>query len=205
MIERLDYENLRQGKILMTTVYFVRHAEPDLSNHNDLTRDLTPKGIKDRKFLIDYFKNKKLDVAFSSPFKRAIRTIEPVAKSRNLKINQISEFCERKIGDEWISNFHEYCQKQWFDFDYKLENGESLNDTQKRNINALKNILAHYPDKNIIIGSHGTAIGTIINYFDKSFDYEKFQQIQPIMPFIVKFDFYAQKVNYKVITINKKR
>lgn len=40
----------------MTTVYFVRHAEPDLSNHNDLTRDLTPKGIEDRKFLIDYFK-----------------------------------------------------------------------------------------------------------------------------------------------------
>lgn len=54
-------------------------------------------------------------MAFSSPFRRAIRTIEPVAKSRNLKINQISEFCERKIGDEWISNFHEYCQKQWFD------------------------------------------------------------------------------------------
>ena len=104
----------------MTTVYFVRHAEPDLSNHNDLTRDLTPKGIEDRKFLIDYFKNKKLDVAFSSPFRRAIRTIEPVAKSRNLKINQISEFCERKIGDEWISNFHEYCQKQWFDFDLSL-------------------------------------------------------------------------------------
>lgn len=188
----------------MTTVYFVRHAEPDLSNHNDLTRDLTPKGIEDRKFLIDYFKNKKLDVAFSSPFKRAIRTIEPVAKSRNLKINQILEFCERKIGDEWISNFHEYCQKQWFDFDYKLENGESLNDTQKRNINALKNILADYPDKNIIIGSHGTAIGTIINYFDSNFDYPAFSKIQPIMPFVAKFNFSGDKVDYRIIAFNSK-
>lgn len=188
----------------MTTVYFVRHAEPDLSNHNDLTRDLTPKEIEDRKFLIDYFKNKKLDVAFSSPFRRAIRTIEPVAKSRNLKINQISEFCERKIDDEWISNLYEYCQKQWFDFDYKLENGESLNDVQKRNINALKNLLTDYPDKNIIIGSHGTAIGTIINYFDSSFEYPAFSKIQPIMPFVAKFNFSGDKVDYQIIAFNSK-
>lgn len=28
----------------MTTVYFVRHAEPDYSNHDDISRELTPKG-----------------------------------------------------------------------------------------------------------------------------------------------------------------
>lgn len=33
----------------MTTVYFVRHAQPDLSVHDDLTRPLTEKGLQDRK------------------------------------------------------------------------------------------------------------------------------------------------------------
>ena len=30
----------------MTTVYFVRHAQPDLSVHDDLTRPLTERGCK---------------------------------------------------------------------------------------------------------------------------------------------------------------
>ena len=41
----------------MTTVYFVRHAQPDLSVHDDLTRPLTEKGLQDRKKVTDYFRD----------------------------------------------------------------------------------------------------------------------------------------------------
>ncbi|MEY8530561.1 MULTISPECIES: hypothetical protein [Lactobacillus] len=44
-------------------------------------------------------------------------------------------------------------------------------------------------NKTIIVGSHGTAIGTIINYYDSSFTYEKFVKIQPLMPFVIKAEF----------------
>ena len=33
----------------MTNVYFIRHAETDYSNHDDLLRPLTEKGMQDRK------------------------------------------------------------------------------------------------------------------------------------------------------------
>lgn len=29
-----------------TTVYFVRHAEPNYNNHDDMTRELSAKGIR---------------------------------------------------------------------------------------------------------------------------------------------------------------
>ena len=29
----------------MTNIYFVRHAEPNYNNHDDLTRELSPKGF----------------------------------------------------------------------------------------------------------------------------------------------------------------
>jgi 2,3-bisphosphoglycerate-dependent phosphoglycerate mutase len=32
----------------MTTLYFVRHAEPNYNNHDDLTRELTENGLRDR-------------------------------------------------------------------------------------------------------------------------------------------------------------
>ena len=41
---------------------------------------------------------------------------------------------------------------------------------QKRNIDALNQVLYTYNDKNIGIGSHGTALSTIINDFDSSFE-----------------------------------
>ena len=37
-----------------TNVYFVRHAEPDLSNHDDLTRARTDKGMRDRLLVTAY-------------------------------------------------------------------------------------------------------------------------------------------------------
>ena len=35
----------------MTIVYFVRHAESNYNNHDDLLRELTEKGLKDSKLV----------------------------------------------------------------------------------------------------------------------------------------------------------
>lgn len=43
----------------MTTVYFVRHAEPNYNNHNDELRELSPKGLKDRKLVTDFLSDKR--------------------------------------------------------------------------------------------------------------------------------------------------
>jgi len=60
---------------------------------------------------------------------------------------------------------------------------------QIRNIAALNRVLAEYKDKNIVIGSHGTALSTVINYYDKSFGYSDFMRIRYLMPWIVEFVF----------------
>lgn len=174
---------------MTTIVYFVRHAQPDLTIHDDLKRPLTEKGKQSCQKLVSYFADKKVDLAYSSPFKRAIDTIKPILEKKNLSYVSVNNFRERKVGDEWISDFHNYCRRQWENFDYKLVNGESLRETQERNIEVLREILKNNANKSIIIGSHGTAIGTILNYFDLTFNYTDFVKIQPVMPFIVKVSF----------------
>ena len=158
----------------MTKVYFIRHAEPDYSNHDDLLRELTPKGMQDRKIVTEYLSNKKIDVVLSSPYKRAVQTLEDFADKFGFKIETIDDFHERKVGNEWIENFHDFSKNQWADFDYTLQGGECLHEVQTRNIAALKEVLRKYEGKNIAIGTHGTALSTIINYYDKSFGYADF-------------------------------
>ncbi len=173
----------------MTTIYFIRHAEPNYKNHNDETRELTTKGLEDRKLVSEYLSDKKIDIVLSSPFKRSIDTVKHFADNNNLSIEIIDDFRERKIDNVWIEDFDAFCQRQWNDFSYKLESGETLSEVQARNINALISVLEKYKDKNIIVGSHGTALSTIINYYDPSFDYHDFESIKPLMPLIVKFVF----------------
>ena len=174
---------------MITIVYFIRHSKPDISIKDDAIRPLLPEGIEKSKELINFFSGIKIDYIYSSPYKRSIQTIEPIAENKNIKIKTINDFRERKMNNKWIENFEEFSKRQWNDFSYKLIDGESLEEVQKRNIKALNKILLENKGMTIIIGTHGTALSTIINYYDKNFQYKSFIEIVNIMPYIVKIEF----------------
>lgn len=173
----------------MTIVYFIRHAEPNYDNHDDLSRELSAKGLQDRKFVTKFLSDKHIDVILSSPYKRAIDTVADFAKTVKLEIEVIEDFRERRVDSEWIPDFNTFCRKQWEDFNYKLSDGESLKEVQNRNIRALNGVLEAFSGKTIVIGSHGTALSTIINYYDRSFGYSDFEKIRNLMPWVVEFTF----------------
>ncbi len=173
----------------MTNVYFVRHAAPNYGNHDDLTRELSAQGLKDRRLVTSFLQDKEIDAIFSSPYKRAVDTIKEFADSRHMEIQLVDDFRERKIESGWIEDFDGFCKKQWADFDFKLSDGESLREVQERNIRALFRILKTHRDKNIVIGSHGTALSTVIHYFAPTFGCGEFYQIKNLMPWIVRFSF----------------
>lgn len=177
----------------MTTVYFVRHAAPNFKNHDDLTRELSAQGLKDRTLVTEFLWDKKIEVVLSSPYKRAVDTIKEFADAKGLQIELIDDFRERKVGNEWINNFDDFCKSQWADFDYKLSDGESLREVQRRNISALNQVLKTSAGKNVVIGSHGTALSTIIHYFDPTFGYKEFNEIKDLMPWIVRFSFESDR------------
>ncbi|VYU37651.1 hypothetical protein [Clostridium tertium] len=65
-----------------------------------------------------------------------------------------------------------------------------MKEIQDRNVRALHKIITENDNENIVIGTHGTALSTIINYYDNTFNYESFNKIKNIMPFIacIKFE-----------------
>lgn len=173
----------------MTTVYFVRHAESNYNNHDAELRELTEKGLEDRKLVTEYLADKSIDVVLSSPYKRSVDTVIDFASRYNLTIEKIDDFRERKVDSVWIDDFTSFCKKQWGDFNYKHVDGETLAEVQARNILALEQVLEQYENKNIVIGSHGIALSTVVNYYDSTFGYEDFDKIRSLMPWIVNFTF----------------
>lgn len=178
----------------MTTIYFVRHALPNYDNHNDAARELTEKGLEDRKLVSKYLEDKNIDIVISSPYKRAVDTVKHFVDGRNLPIETVDDFRERTVDSVWIEDFETFCKNQWDDFSYKLADGETLAEVQERNVRALMGVLEKYPNKNIVIGSHGTALGVILNYFDKSFGYDGYTKIRTLMPWVLKMVFSNKKL-----------
>lgn len=173
----------------MTTVYFVRHAQPNYDNHDDLTRELTEKGLADRMKVVDLLGNLPIDAVLSSPFKRAVDTVQPLADRLGLLVETDADFRERKIGDGWLKDFTSFAQCQWADFDFALEHGESLQQVQQRNVAALERLLRRFSGQTVVVGSHGTALSTLIEYYRPGFGYQGFNRIRGIMPWVVKFTF----------------
>ncbi len=173
----------------MTTLYFVRHAKPDLSEHIDETRPLTEQGLQERELVTEYLLDKGVDTVFSSPYKRAVDTVKHFADAKGLPIHLVDDFRERKVDNVWVEDFTSFTRKQWDNFGFKLSGGESLQEVQDRNVRALNQLLSRHNGKVCVVGSHGTALCTIIHYYDHAYGYKDFEQIRKLMPWIVKFDF----------------
>ncbi|MBQ8556083.1 MAG: histidine phosphatase family protein [Clostridia bacterium] len=173
----------------MTHIYFVRHAEPNYRNHDDMSRELSPRGLEDRKLVTAFLMDKGVTAVLSSPYRRAVDTVRDFADTVRLPIVHITDFRERRVDDCWIDDFDAFARRQWADFDYHLSGGESLREVQERNVAALQRVLREYDGQSVAIGGHGTAISAVLNYFDPDFGYDQFESIRRLMPWIVRLDF----------------
>ena len=171
----------------MTSVFFVRHAQPDSSWEDDRTRPLTSLGLEERRKVTDLLVKIKIDVFYSSPYKRSIDTIFECANILKMDIHTDERFRERQVGE--LGYAYVQNEKRWSDFSFAEPGGESLGSVQARNIEALKEILIANNNKNIVIGTHGVALSAIINYYDSSFACVEFENIRICMPYIIRLDF----------------
>ena len=176
----------------MTIVYFVRHAQPEHMWEDDRTRPLTAEGRQDSEMVLDFLKNKGIDVFYSSPYKRSFDTIADTAAFYEKEIITDERLREREKGIN--SNHYGMFEKRWDNHDYHEENGESINMVQKRNIEVLAEILAENEGKRIVIGTHGTALSTILNFYHAEFGVKDFLRIIDWMPYIIELDFEGNKL-----------
>ena len=171
----------------MTTVYFVRHAQSDWRSGTDRERGLTAEALEDRRVVLEFLRDKPVDVFYCSPYRRSLDTIREAADFFGLPIRTDERLRERETVPG--GNSRELFRKRWADFGWHEPGGESLRSVQERNIAALTEILEENRDKTIVTGTHGTALSTILNYYDSSFDCGAFLRIIDWMPFVVELDF----------------
>lgn len=186
-----------EGIPSLTRVHFVRHAQPVHSHREDRTRPLTQEGKQDTALVTQVLADKHIDCFYCSPYLRSLDTIRPAAAQYGLPIREDERLRERQAGEQGNASLRDEnspLRRRWQDFSWHEPGGESIGSVQTRNIQALKEILAENPGKNIAIGTHGTALSSILNYYRPQFSCEDFLRIVDWMPCIMELTFDGQKL-----------
>ena len=176
----------------MTKVFFVRHAQPLHEHNDDRTRPLTDEGIMDASIVLETLKDKDISAFYCSPYKRSLDTIKQTAEYYHAKIQTDERLREREKGAD--GNNHGMFRKRWADHEYHEDGGESIGMVQRRNVEALNEILEKNRGENIVIGTHGTALSAIMNYYNPEFGCDDFLRIIDWMPYIVEMDFEGREL-----------
>ncbi|HDR7685530.1 histidine phosphatase family protein [Bacillus toyonensis] len=170
----------------MTTIYFVRHAHSTYTKE-ERERPLSEKGHFDAENVTRLLKDGHIDVVISSPYKRAIQTVQGIANTYNVSIQIEEDLRERLLSSEPLEDFNDAIENVWEDWTFAYEGGESNDVAQKRAILCMQNILEKYKGKNIVIGTHGNIMVLLMNYFDSKYDFQFWKTIQ--MPDVYKLTF----------------
>lgn len=165
---------------MITNIYMIRHAESPFVFGEEKTRGLSEEGLAAAQHVADLLTEHVIDVVTASTYTRAIQTVAEVAKRRNLTVTEFDELRERPIkGLDYKAPWEELLtaiKRSFNDFDYALAGGETTRQAQARAIPIVKSLLQQYDGRNIAIGTHGNIMTIIMNYFDRKYGFEFWNQ-----------------------------
>ncbi|MGE7693944.1 histidine phosphatase family protein [Lysinibacillus sp. NPDC094177] len=170
----------------MTVIYFVRHAHSHYTA-DEYNRPLSDKGVEDRDRVTTLFKNKIIHTIYSSPYKRAIQTVEGIAQEHKLQINTIDSLKERILSNGRLLDFDAAIHQVWSQPNFAFEGGESNETAKERAITTLQKILHTHPDDNVVISTHGNIMVLVMQYFAPQYDYSFWKKLS--MPDVYQLTF----------------
>ncbi|MGG0459430.1 histidine phosphatase family protein [Bacillus mycoides] len=179
-----------------TYIYMVRHGESPKLEGDERTRGLTEKGNLDAHRVTKILKTEGINTFISSPYKRAMLTIEESANfyEKEILVYENLKECRFSSEDKIISDKEVYplVKKMFSNLDFALTEGESYADCQRRVVRVLKEILIDFQGHKIVVGTHGLVMTLMMNYFDNQHGLEFLMSTSK--PDVYKLEFKEQQL-----------
>lgn len=175
------------GETVETRLYFVRHAHSAYTP-DERGRPLSESGRADAEQVKKALESEGIGRVLSSPYKRAIETVEPLAASIGREILLIEGFRERQLSEGPVEDFAAAIAKVWDDEDYAFRGGESNREAKARGVEAALEVVKRYPGERIAIGTHGNLMVLVMNHFDSRYGVGFWRELAMPDIYCLRFD-----------------
>jgi 2,3-bisphosphoglycerate-dependent phosphoglycerate mutase len=165
-------------------VLLVRHCQ---SSGREPEAPLTPLGHQQAVTLAAYLSQFDIRYIVTSPFRRALQTIEPFARQMQLPIHVDERFAARRLSAHPLEDWLSHISESFIDFDHRAPGGESSREAQHRGRMALEAILAQTRELPVVV-THGNLLTLILHSIDASFGFAAWERLTNPDIYLVKVD-----------------
>lgn len=145
------------------TVFVIRHCK---ATGQEPDAPLTAQGEEQARELAEQLAPLGIQRIVSSPYRRAVQSVAPLAEQLGLPVHTDGRLVERMLSgvplDDWLTPL----QASFDDRDLCLDGGESSNAASERALAALEDILAHGAQTSALV-THGNLMALLLGHFDK--------------------------------------
>jgi 2,3-bisphosphoglycerate-dependent phosphoglycerate mutase len=162
------------GTWMRTEVVLVRHATsvlPAADGPDELRRPLAADGLRDALELAGSLAALRPSAVWSSPYLRAVQTVEPTARALGLEVQTRWELREWDHGPAVTPDWMAHYEHSWADPSYARGDGESLDQLTRRAVDIVRTLVAQHAGQLVLVGSHGTFVARALCGFGLAVDW----------------------------------
>lgn len=154
-------------------IYLVRHGKATGQAADAL---LTSEGRAQAEALAEFLSGLGIGRIVSSPFARALESIEPLSIRLNIEIELDERLIEAALSTIDYPDWLDKLRGTFSDFELSFEGGESSRAATTRAIAALNDALLFETDS-IALVTHGRLLTLILKHFDSQYGFAEWQNL----------------------------
>ncbi|WP_322619390.1 histidine phosphatase family protein [Bacillus fonticola] len=154
-------------------MYLVRHCQAEGQAPEAI---LTKKGREQAEELADYLGELKIERIISSPYVRALQSIEPLANSVGIGIEEDERLSERVLAPEPHPDWLMLLQKSFDDLDFCVDGGESSREAMERAVAVLQDA-KELSKGNVVMVTHGNLLSLLLKYFNEDVGFNEWERL----------------------------
>lgn len=152
----------------MSTIYLIRHCE---TTGQAPDAPLTPRGEEQAQRLCTQLLELPITHLISSPYRRALDSIQPLATVLKLSVAQEEDLKERRLSAVPLDDWQDHLRRTFIDPDYTCPGGESSRIATKRISRVVEEALQQH-DGSILV-THGNLLSLYLHSIDPTFGFEE--------------------------------
>lgn len=145
----------------MKRLYLVRHCK---TSGQAADRPLTAEGEAQAETLAEFLAPLGIERIVSSPYERAVRSIQPLAARLGLRLETDERLAERVLSSEPMEDWEARMRESYDEVERALPGGETTRAAVARGAAAIEEILAG-PAQTTVAVSHGNLLSLLLGHY----------------------------------------
>jgi 2,3-bisphosphoglycerate-dependent phosphoglycerate mutase len=153
-------------------LYIIRHCQAE---GQEPTAELTAIGRQQAEILANFLQSAHIERILSSPFTRAVQSIEPLAQRLGIEIEVDARLIERVLSSEPLPNWREGLQATFSNPDLYFYGGESSRTATERALAVVQELADDHRTTAFV--SHGNLSTLLLKAFNHRIGFETWERM----------------------------